>query len=98
MKRYILDLTKVENLPEHYLDCRLIPCVEGRHWHEYDVIENEIPPDVLKSLRKEASKRCRPAPWWPEDMKSKFMQEVKSYPIGFNMTNCQFEGAVLRKA
>lgn len=69
VRRFVLDMSKVkkEDLPERFKGLRLIPLVEGQYESDYDVVMDELPPDVAKSCKELAAKMQphRNRPDWP---------------------------------
>ena len=55
VKRYILDLSNVKpgDLPERFKNGPMqIPMVEGHYENEYDVVMDELPPEIAEKWKK----------------------------------------------
>lgn len=55
VRRYVLDLSNVkfDDLPERFRNGPMrIPMVEGQHESDYDVVMDELPPEVAEEWKK----------------------------------------------
>lgn len=87
MSTHVLDLSKVKfslNDPRNAWP-KIIPLNEGKHSLDFDIAEDELPPETVKNFRKLSAKQLKVGPKYGE-----------SKPIGINACAIPL-GSVIRK-
>jgi hypothetical protein len=86
---FFLDLTNIDSIKRKHIKCDLIPCKIGTHDLEFDVIEQELPRDIVYETRSKAMDVLK-----HKGASKTQLKIAGTKPLGFNLLNIP-AGAVL---
>jgi hypothetical protein len=94
-KRYILDLRGWKDKLDVYEGIDELPVIDGQNQSRYDVVEEEVDPDIIARLRKKSLERTPIPANIPQEDHEEYLAVQNSMPLGFTLLP---PGVVLREA